>query len=252
MLKSIDQRTAFADENRREQERTREQYRGPRVAQLLSIEEARRRKPAIDWRKYEPPVPSFTGTRKWECVPLGELVPYIDWTPFFHAWELKGVYPRILEDKTVGPRAKELLDDARKLLDEIVAEKSLTARAVAGLFPANSVGDDIEIYADAARTSPIATFYTLRQQMEKPEGESEYALADFIAPKETGLADYLGAFAVTAGIGANELAARFEKQHGRLQRHHGQGPGRPPRRSPRRMAAQSKSATPGASAATKT
>ena len=212
-LKSTEQRTAFADQNRREQERTREQHRGPRVAKLLSIEEARRRKAAIDWRSYTPPVPSFTGVRKWECIPLGDLVPCIDWTPFFHAWELKGVYPRILEDATVGPRAKELLDDAKKLLAEIVADKSLTARAVAGFWPANSVGDDIELYGDAGRTRPLATFYTLRQQMEKPEGEFEYALADFIAPKETGLADYLGAFAVTAGIGAAELAAKFEKQH---------------------------------------
>jgi 5-methyltetrahydrofolate--homocysteine methyltransferase len=212
-LQSAEQRTAFADENRREQERAREKYRGPSVARILSYDDARRHKPVIDWKNYEPPVPSFSGTRKWECVPLAELVPFIDWTPFFHAWELKGAYPRILEDKTVGSRAKELLDDARQLLKEIVAEKSLTARAVAGFFPANSVGDDIELYADKARTQPMATFYTLRQQMEKPEGESEYALADFIAPKETGREDYLGAFAVTAGIGANELAARFEKQH---------------------------------------
>jgi 5-methyltetrahydrofolate--homocysteine methyltransferase len=212
-LKSPAQRTAFADANRREQEHTREQHRGPRTAQLLTLEEARRRKPTIDWRNYEPPVPAFTGTRRWAEIPLDALVPYIDWTPFFHAWELKGVYPRILEDKTVGPRAKELLDDAQKLLTEIVKEKSLTARAVAGFWPANSVGDDIELYADAARTRPMATFYTLRQQMQKPEGESEYALADFIAPKETGRADYLGAFSITAGIGAAEISARFEKQH---------------------------------------
>jgi 5-methyltetrahydrofolate--homocysteine methyltransferase len=128
-------------------------------------------------------------------------------------WELKGIYPRILEDAIVGPRAKELLADAIKLLDEIVDNKLLTARAVSGFFPANSVGDDIEVYADESRTRLLATFYTLRQQMNKPEGEAEYALADFIAPKETGLADYLGAFAVTTGIGAEELAARFVKAH---------------------------------------
>ena len=146
-------------------------------------------------------------------MPLAELVPFIDWTPFFHAWELKGIYPRIFEDSVVGPRAKELFDDAQKLLGEIVAQKSLTARAVAGFFHANSVGDDIELYADASRSRLLATFYTLRQQLQKPEGEAEYALADFIAPRETGLPDYLGAFAVTAGIGTAELVARFEKAH---------------------------------------
>jgi 5-methyltetrahydrofolate--homocysteine methyltransferase len=208
-----EQSTAFVDENRSEQERTREKYRGPRIAPLLSIEEARRRRPPLDWRGARPPVPSFTGARAWPCVPLDSLVPLIDWTPFFHAWELKGVYPRILEDKVVGPRAKELLDDAQALLSEIVARGLLTARGVAGFFRANSVGDDIELYADASRTRPLATFYMLRQQMEKPEGEAEYALSDFIAPLETGLEDYLGAFAVTAGIGADELAARFEKAH---------------------------------------
>ena len=146
-------------------------------------------------------------------MPLEKLVPLIDWTPFFHAWELKGIYPRILQDAVIGPRAQELLDDARRLLQEIVEGRLLTARAVAGFFPANSVGDDIELYADDTRTRPIANFFTLRQQMEKPDGEPEYALADFIAPKESGLADYLGAFAVTAGIGAAELAGRFEKAH---------------------------------------
>ena len=168
---------------------------------------------AIDWKSYRPPAPSFTGSRVWADVPLEKLVPLIDWTPFFHAWELKGIYPRILQDAAVGPRAEELLDDAQKLLAEIAQQKLLTARTVAGFFPANSVGDDIELYADEARTRPLATLFTLRQQVEKPRSEPEYALADFIAPKETGLADYLGAFAVTAGIGAAELAARFEKAH---------------------------------------
>jgi 5-methyltetrahydrofolate--homocysteine methyltransferase len=146
-------------------------------------------------------------------VPLDALVPLIDWTPFFHAWELKGIYPRIFDDPLVGPRAKELFDDAQKLLTEIVATKQLTARGVAGFFHASSVGDDIELYADASRTSVLGTFYSLRQQLKKPEGEPELALADFIAPKDTGSTDYLGVFAVTAGIGADELAARFEKAH---------------------------------------
>jgi len=212
-LKNPAQCGAFIEENRREQERIRERYRGPQIAPIVSIDEARRRRPSFDWRSYQPPVPSFRGARVWESVPLEALVPLIDWTPFFHAWELKGVYPALFEDPRVGPRAKELFDDAQKLLAEIVAGRLLTARGVAGFFPANSVGDDIEVYADASRTRLLATFCTLRQQMEKPESESEYALADFIAPKETGLEDYLGAFAVTAGIGAAELAERFEKAH---------------------------------------
>jgi 5-methyltetrahydrofolate--homocysteine methyltransferase len=141
------------------------------------------------------------------------LVPYIDWTPFFHAWELKGVYPALLEDPLVGPRAKELLEDAQKLLEQIIAQRRLTARAVAGFFHANSVGDDIEVYAEPSRTRLEATFCTLRQQIEKPDTEPEFALADFVAPKETGLADYLGAFAVTAGLGAQEMAQEFEKAH---------------------------------------
>jgi len=204
-------RAAFARENCEQQERLRQQYSGPRIAPLVSLQDARARRVPIDWANYRPPVPSFTGPRVWDSVPLEKLVPLIDWTPFFHAWELKGVYPRILQDGVVGPRAKELFDDAQKVLAEIVEGKQLTARAVAGFFPANSVGDDIELYADEARTRPLATVFTLRQQMAKPDAEPEYALADFIAPRESGLPDYLGAFAVTAGVGAGELAARFEK-----------------------------------------
>jgi 5-methyltetrahydrofolate--homocysteine methyltransferase len=211
-LKSREQRATFGEENRREQERIREQHRGPGVAPIVPLEEARRRRPSFDWRSYRPPVPVFRA-RLWESVPLETLVPLIDWTPFFHAWELKGIYPRILQDPVIGPRARELFEDARKLLEEIVTGLLLTARAVVGFFPANSVGDDIEVYADPQRTRLLATFCTLRQQMMKPEGEAEYALADFIAPKDTGLTDYLGAFAVTTGIGAEELAARFEKAH---------------------------------------
>src|SRR4029077_19516079 len=198
-------RPAFARKNCEEQEKLRQQYSGPRITPLVSWQEARARRAPIDWTNYQPPRPPSTGSRAWDGVPLRKLVPLIDWTPFFHAWELRGIYPRILQDPVVGPRAQELLDDAKKLLDEIVEQKLLTARAVAGFFPANSVGDDIELYADEERTGPLAPFLTLRQQMEKPDGEPEYALADFVAPKETGLADYLGAFAVTAGISAAEL-----------------------------------------------
>ena len=210
-FKNAEQSAKFAEENREEQKRLREQHSGLRAAPLVPWEEARHRKPSFDWSSYHPPKPASIGVRVFESVPLKLLVPMIDWTPFFHAWELKGVYPRIFEDATVGPRAKELFDDAQKLLKEIVEDKLFTARGVAGFFPANSVGDDIELYTDESRAHLLATFYTLRQQMQKPAGEYEYALADFIAPKETGLADYLGAFAVTTGIGTTELVAKFEK-----------------------------------------
>ncbi len=212
-LSSKEQRAAFVRENCEQQEKMREQYSGPRIAPLVSLQEARARKLPTDWASYRPPRPASTGARVFDGVPLEKLVRLIDWTPFFHAWELKGIYPRILEDAVVGERAQELFDDARKLLDEIVERKQLVARGVAGFFPANSVGDDIEIYSDETRTRPLATFFTLRQQMQKPEGEPEFALADFVAPKESGLADYLGAFAVTTGIGAAEAAERFEKAH---------------------------------------
>ena len=142
-------------------------------------------------------------------MPLEEIVPYIDWSPFFHAWELKGIYPQILERPDVGPRAKELLDDAQKLPAEIVKGKRLTARAVVGFFPVNAVGDDIEVYGDASRSRLLGVFHTLRQQAKKSRGEHNYALADFIAPESSGRMDYLGLFAVTAGIGAESLAAEF-------------------------------------------
>jgi 5-methyltetrahydrofolate--homocysteine methyltransferase len=210
-LTSLEHRAAFIEKNQREQQLSREQHSSPRIAPIISIEEARRKRPPTKWQEYRPPVPTFTGPRIWDSVSLDLLVPLIDWTPFFHTWELKGIYPRIFEDKTVGPKAKELFDDAQQLLHEIVCKRLLTARGVAGLFPANSVGDDIEIYTDTSRDTLLGTFYTLRQQMQKPDNDAEYALADFVAPKETGLADYLGAFAVTAGIGTGEIVTRFEK-----------------------------------------
>jgi 5-methyltetrahydrofolate--homocysteine methyltransferase len=209
-LLSDDLKARFVDENRSEQEKAREKHRGPQTQQLLSFAEARARKPAFDWLTYTPPQPSFLGVRVC-AVPLAEIVPYIDWTPFFHAWELRGIHPRIFEQEGVGPKAKELFEDAQQLLARIVNEKLLDARAVFGFFPANSILEDIEIYADESRARVLATFHTLRQQIAKPEGESDYALADFIAPKESGQRDYLGAFAVTAGLQIEPLVANFEK-----------------------------------------
>ncbi|MGH9444012.1 MAG: methionine synthase [Thermoanaerobaculia bacterium] len=203
----------FCAENSRKQESARERYRDAREKPLLSIGEARRRRTSIVWQPADLPAPSFSGIRTVDDLPLGDLVPLIDWSPFFHAWELRGRYPAILEDPKVGARALELFEDARRLLSEIVAGRLLTARGVYGFFPANSVGDDIEIYVDDTRREVAGVFHTLRQQGERPEGEPNQALSDFIAPKSTGLRDFLGLFAVTAGIGAAELCERFERDH---------------------------------------
>jgi len=145
--------------------------------------------------------------------PLDQLIPYIDWSPFFHTWELRGRYPTILEDPVVGSKAKELYDDALALLRKIVDQRLFTANGVYGFFPANSLGDDIELYTDDRRTEVLTTFYTLRQQSEKPQGQYSFALADFVAPKESGRADYVGAFAVTTGIGVDLLCREFERDH---------------------------------------
>ncbi len=212
-LASAELRGPFVDENLSDQEKLRETHRGPRTQKLRTLEEARRHRLQFDWDRYTPPQPSFTGIRVTHSVPLEEIVPYIDWTPFFHVWELRGIYPKIFEQPEVGAKARELFDDAEKLLDHIVRENLLVARSVVGFFPAASIGDDIEVYADESRTTVQATFYTLRQQIEKPDGEPNLALADFIAPRDTGRKDYLGIFAVTAGINIEPLVARFEKEH---------------------------------------
>ena len=212
-LKNPDLKKVFVKENLEGQEKARTAHRGAAKQKLLSLEEARRRRPVYDWPKLEIARPSFTGIRVFDPVPLEEIVPFIDWTPFFHVWELRGVYPKILDAPEVGPRARELWEDAKKLLGNIVSAKSLTARAVIGFFPAASVGDDIEIFADASRSHVLATFHTLRQQMEKPAGERNDALADFVAPAESGRADYLGAFAVTTGIDLERLVEKFEQDH---------------------------------------
>jgi 5-methyltetrahydrofolate--homocysteine methyltransferase len=213
-LKSASRAAAFVEENRREQERLRKEHEGRRSARpLLSLEEARRRRTPIDWSGYEPPRPCFEGPRTVDPVTLGDLVPYIDWTPFFAAWELRGTYPRIFENPEWGERAREVYDDARKMLSQLVADGGLGARATYGFFPANAVGDDIEVYTDPGRSGLRATLHTLRQQMDKGEGEPNQAVADFVAPRETGLPDWIGAFAVTAGLGAEELAADYERRN---------------------------------------
>jgi 5-methyltetrahydrofolate--homocysteine methyltransferase len=212
-LKSGEQRAALDTENRALQERLRREHEAKRSERpLLSLEEARRRRTRIDWESYEIPEPSFTGARAVE-VPLADVVPYIDWSPFFHTWELKGTYPRIFDNPQWGARARELFDDAQAALARIVAEKSLAARAVYGFFPANAVGDDIEVYTDGERSGLLTTLHTLRQQSDKGENEPCQALADFLAPRDSNRLDYVGAFAVTAGHGVDELVAAFERDH---------------------------------------
>ena len=157
------------------------------------------------------PRPSFLGTRAFKAYDLGDLARYIDWTPFFQAWELRGQYPRILDDDKYGEAARPLFEDAEAMLKQLVAEKWLVANGVVGFWPANSVMDDIELYADDHRAKPLATLHTLRQQMARERKRPNLALADFVAPKESGVADYIGAFAVTAGIGEDDVARRFER-----------------------------------------
>jgi 5-methyltetrahydrofolate--homocysteine methyltransferase len=213
-LKSPQSRAAFAEENRQEQARLREAHAAKRSEKpLLSLEEARRRRTPIDWTGYQPPQPEFTGIRTVVPVPLAALVPYIDWSPFFHTWELKGTYPRIFENADWGERARELFDDARRMLDRVVEESWIEARAVYGFFAANSTGDDIEVFTDDTRRGRLATFHTLRQQSDKGEKEPNQALADFIAPRDTGLHDHLGAFAVATGFGIEDPLARLERDH---------------------------------------
>jgi 5-methyltetrahydrofolate--homocysteine methyltransferase len=213
-LKSADLKAAFVAENGRGQEKLREQHRNKAAERaLVPLEEARRRRTPLAWTGYVPPRPAFTGTRVLAPVPLQDIVPFIDWSPFFATWELPGTYPRIFESPTRGAEARRLFDDAQRLLESIVREGSLTARAVVGLYPANAVGDDIEVYADEKRSRPLTIFHTLRQQTARPDELSHQALADFVAPKDTGLADYVGAFAVTAGLGCDALVAAFERDH---------------------------------------
>ena len=179
----------------------------------LTLAEARANKPAFDWRTYEPPRPAFLGRKVFKDYDLGELVEYIDWTPFFATWELIGQYPRILDDPTVGAAARTLHEDAKAMLHQIVDEKWFEARAVIGFWPANAVDhDDIEIFADEARGETAARLNTLRQQIARDGDRANAALADFVAPVESGRADYVGGFAVSAGFGEEAVAARFERE----------------------------------------
>ena len=182
----------------------------------LSLVRARANAPKFDWKNYQPPKPSFLGTKSFADYPLDELVPYIDWTPFFHSWDLTGRFPDILDDKKQGRAARQLFDDAQEFLAQLVKEKWVQAQAVIGFWPANALGDDIQLYHDETRKEKLATFHTLRQQMDKQKdqqtGKANFALSDFIAPASES-ADYIGGFAVTAGHGENKLTDRLREDN---------------------------------------
>ena len=210
-LASDTRRDPFVAGIEREYADIRDAHRGrDRGGRRHALRRAREARLSIDWASEEPAKPSFLGLKAFDSYDLGDLVDRIDWTPFFRAWELAGAFPRILDDPKVGRAARDLHDDARAMLERIVAERWLTARGVIGFFPANAVGDDVEVYADESRGAARARFHFLRQQMIRNTGRANLSLADFVAPRETGVADYLGGFAVTAGIGIEAKLAEFE------------------------------------------
>ena len=208
-------RDAYVAQLRAEYAQVRDDYLGRQKEQkFLSLAEARANKLQLDWEHYTPPKPNDLLVQVFDDMPLEFLVPYIDWTPFFHAWEMKGSYPKILDDADKGEEARKLFHDAQAMLAQIISEKWLGARAVVGLFPANSVNDDdIEVYTDNSRKKVRTTLHHLRQQTQKPAGKPNLCLADFVAPKASGKKDYIGAFVVTAGIGIDAHVKRFEQAH---------------------------------------
>jgi 5-methyltetrahydrofolate--homocysteine methyltransferase len=205
--------TNYKEQIRQEYEKFREEFltRGKRK-EYISIDEARKRKFKIDWKQSNIVKPQQLGIHVLEDFDLSKLEPFIDWSPFFRSWDLHGKYPAILSDEIVGEQATDLFEDAQVLLKKIISEKLLKAKAIFGLFPANSVDDDIEVISNSTNNSKHV-FLTLRQQLKKREGVSNFALSDFIAPKETGIQDYLGCFCVTTGFGTDELAKKFEDEH---------------------------------------
>jgi 5-methyltetrahydrofolate--homocysteine methyltransferase len=213
-LISDDLKPKFVTQNHDAQQRLREDFAGKMAdKRTMTIEEARQRRTPVDWATTRIDVPDFIGCRVIRSQPLDELVPYIDWSPFFHTWELRGRFPKILDDPEIGEQARQLYEDAQKLLQDIVKGKLFVAKGVYGFWPANSVGDDIELYTDDSRGKVLTTFHMLRQQMAKPADQFNHSLADYIAPRESGRPDYVGGFAVTAGHGADELAKQFEAEH---------------------------------------
>jgi 5-methyltetrahydrofolate--homocysteine methyltransferase len=211
-LLSEDGKDEFVTEHRAEYERLRKAHAAPKQT-MVSLEEARRRRTPIEWRAEDIPVPSFTGVRVLENFSLATLREFIDWSPFFHTWGMKGIYPRILSEGEKGVEATKIFNDAQVLLDKIIAERLITARGVYGLFPASAVQDDVVLYKEDSREEELTRLHFLRQQAGRDGNKPCQSLADFIAPKETELPDHIGAFAVTAGIGVKELCDRFRAEN---------------------------------------
>jgi len=211
-LLSDEGKSAFVAQHRADYEALRKAHSAPRHT-VVSLATARTRRTPIEWRAEDLPAPAFTGVRVLDNFPLATLRDFIDWTPFFHTWGLKGIYPRILGHEGQGAQARQIFTEANALLDVIIEKNLITARGVYGFFPANAVGDDVELYADDTRGQMLERFHFLRQQSNKEGNEPCRSLADFIAPKETGLPDHIGAFAVTSGIGLKELCDGFRTKH---------------------------------------
>merc|ERR1712087_842627 len=191
-------------------------YAGLASRKFKTLEQARSMALQVDWKADVPPTPKMLGTKTYSDFPLEELLPYIDWNPFFQVWQLRGKYPnrgypKIFNDETVGEEAKKLFDDASELLEEVVQKKMLTAKGVVGIWPANSVGDDIEVYSPDG-SELLGTFHTLRQQEER-EDTTYHAMSDFVAPKSSGKKDYVGAFAVSAGFGCEEVCSKLRAEN---------------------------------------
>jgi 5-methyltetrahydrofolate--homocysteine methyltransferase len=211
-LLSDEGKAAFVAQHRTDYEALRKAHSAPRLS-VVSLATARTRRTPIEWRGEDLPVPAFTGVRVLDNFPLATLRDFIDWTPFFHTWGMKGAYPRILEHEEHGAQARQVFAEAQALLDAIIEKNLITARGVYGLFPANAVGDDVELYTDGTRGKVLERFHFLRQQSNREGSEPCRSLADFIAPKETGLRDYIGGFAVTSGICLKELRDRFRAEN---------------------------------------
>ncbi len=211
-LLSEDGKPAFVAQHRSDYEALRKVHSAP-PQKLVSLETARKRRTPIEWRSEDLPQPEFAGVRVLDNFPLATLREFIDWTPFFHTWELKGVYPRILDHPEQGAQARLIFAEANALLDRIIEEKLITARGVYGFFAANAAGDDVDLYTDGTRESVLERFHFLRQQANREGSEPCRSLSDFIAPKETGLPDHIGAFAVTSGIGLKGLCDAFRAKH---------------------------------------
>jgi len=212
-LLSPERRTTFDAKNRSEQEKSRKLFEHRQNRELISIEIARENGVSIDWKPEDTPRPAFVGRRVVDDISLEEIARYIDWTFFFSAWDLKGKFPKILDHERHGHAARELYGHGRELLDRIISQKLLTPRGVYGFWPANSDVDDIIVWDDEARTNERLRFHMLRQQSVKANEQPYFCLSDFVAPRGTGVEDHIGAFAVTTGIGADELAREFEQDH---------------------------------------